>query len=79
MGVQGLLVIPISDQERISPYNIKQISDGNKNISIREFLVYSYQILQSKHVDSEKTKNDCVSWIILAEIWNDLSSTYSRK
>ena len=63
MGVQGLLVIPISDQERISPYNIKQIpvSDGNKNISIRGFLVYSYQILQSKHVDSEKTKNDCVS------------------
>ena len=30
MGVQGLLVIPISDQERISPYSIKQISDGNK-------------------------------------------------
>ena len=50
-----------------------------KNISIRGFLVYSYQILQSKHVYSEKTENDCVSWIILAEIWNDLSSTYSRK
>ena len=59
MGVKGLT--PMSDQERISPYNIKQISDGNKNISIRGFLVYSYQILQSKHVDSEKTKNDCVS------------------
>ena len=27
-----------------------------KNISIRGFLVYSYQILQSKHVYSEKTK-----------------------
>ena len=59
MGVKGLT--PMSDQERISPYNIKQISDGNKNISIRGFLVYSYQILQSKHVYSEKTKNDCVS------------------
>ena len=28
MGVQGLT--PMNDQERISPYNIKQISDGNK-------------------------------------------------
>ena len=41
----------MSDQERISPYNmntIKQKSDGNKEkILIRGLLVIQYQILQT--------------------------------